>query len=156
MVSTGASSSSSSSASVTTEDDRSRGRGSRAQNQHGGGEERVYDRSPKFRRRQGAEKVYELLSKTRTDSKSGQSGQSPSMERQTSAPGEGAAIYAKPKRHAPPPPAATGGAAGGKKVVSSASVDVVQISEGPPEYSAVVSSRDGRHKDVSGRDVVCY
>ena len=76
--------------------------------------------------------MYELLSRARD-----KSGQSPSVERQTSASGEGGAIYAKPKRHAPPPPV------GGAGIKKAASVEV-QISEGPPEYTAVVNSREGK------------
>ena len=145
------SSSSSSSASAATEDDRTKGRGNRTHPQ--GGDERVYDHSPKLRGRKGAEKVYELLSKTRTDKterdRSVSTPVAPPMDRQTSTPGEGGAIYAKPKRHAPPPPG-TGGASGGKKVAGpSPSSFEVQISEGPPDYSAVTSSRQ---KDVCDYD----
>ena len=120
------------------EDDRSKGgRSSR--------EEQVYNRSPKQQRRgrQGAEKVYELLSKAKTGrqdrERENKGGQSPAVERQTSAPGggEGAAVYAKPKRHAPPPP----GPGGGAKKGGGASFEV-QISEGPPDYTAVMGGRD--------------
>ena len=128
---------SSSSASTSVEEDRTKGRGIRPQH----GEERVYDRSPKARGRQGAEKVYELLSKARTDREKDKSGQSPLMDRQTS---EGAAVYGKPKRHAPPPPAG-GGTAGNKKGAGPSSYE---IPEGPPEYAAVMSSREGRQKEV--------
>ena len=133
---TGASGSSSSASAV--EDDRSKGGRS-------GREEQVYDRSPKQQRRgrQGAEKVYELLSKAkagrqdRERERENKGGQSPAIERQTSAPGggEGAAVYAKPKRHAPPPP----GPGGVAKKGGGANIE---ISEGPPDYSAVMGGRD--------------
>lgn len=132
-----ATASGSNSSSSAVEDDRARG---------GRREEQVYDRSPKqqHRGRQGAEKVYELLSKAKASrqdrERENKGGQSPGpIERQTSAPGggEGAAVYAKPKRHAPPPP----GSGGGAKKGGGASVEV-QISEGPPDYSAVMGGRD--------------
>ena len=101
----------------------------------------MYDHSPKLRGRKGAEKLYELLSKPKTErDRSVSTPVAPPMDRQTSAPGEGGSIYAKPKRHAPPPPGP-----GGKKVPGSSSSFEVQISEGPPDYSAVISSRQ---KDV--------
>ena len=150
----GASAAASGSSSTSVEDDRARvGRSGRPQQ----GEEHVYDRSPKqqHRGRQGAEKVYELLSKAKASrqdrERENKGGQSPaSIERQTSAPGgEGAAaVYAKPKRHAPPPP----GSVGGAKKGGGASFEV-QISEGPPDYSAVMGSRDGKQKDVCATDV---
>ena len=101
---TAAAASSSSSSSTTVEDDRAKGRGSRPL-----GDERAYDHPQKQRGRQGAEKVYELLSKHKSSSSDkdrdrdrDRAGQSPaSTERQISAPADGAAVYAKPKRHAP-------------------------------------------------------
>ena len=122
---------SSASSSSVTDDDRARGRGNRPQQ----GDERIYDHSPKTPRKQGAERVYELLSKSRNRERPGHSPSS--TERQTSASGESGAIYAKPKRHAPPPPV------GGAAIKKATSVEV-QISEGPPDYSAVVSSREGK------------
>ena len=142
-----AASGSSSSASAVEEDSRARGGGRR--------EEQVYDRSPKLQHRggrQGAEKVYELLSKAKASrqdrdrERENKGGQSPgSVERQMSATGggEGAAVYAKPKRQAPPPP----GSGGGAKKGGGASFEV-QISEGPPDYSAVMGGRDVSDTDV--------
>ena len=120
------------------DDDRVKGRSNRPQH----GEERVYDRSPKMRGRHGAEKVYELLSKAKTDRERDKSGHSPVVDRQTSASGEGASVYAKPKRHAPPPPSG-GEAAGGKKGAGPSSIE---IPEGPPDYLAVMSSKEGRQE----------
>ena len=125
-------------ATTSVDDDRAKGRSNRSQH----GEERVYDRSPKMRGRHGAEKVYELLSKAKTDRERDKSGHFPVVDRQTSASGEGATVYAKPKRHAPPPPSG-GGAAGGKKGAGPSSIE---IPEGPPDYSAVMSSKERRQE----------